>query len=1471
MANKKRKVRELAQIFDDDDEDEEGDVTSSPRARKQQGEEYSDEEDDLDDFIVDDIPNHQQEDQSHQERTLRRQYEDRQRKKRQGSGAEASGKLMAELGFSGADWNAVYDMFGDGTDYAYALKQNKTGANDEYYDEDDEMATGNEVTGPKRIEDVYEPAEVEEKMFTDRDEEIRLTDLPERFQLSESFSERDVMEFELDRESEWIGMHLIQHRQNPHSSGSSASTSAVPSSLKYAIGHVLKLIRKDHLEVPFIQRHRRDKFHPHLTPADLFFVHDQNSRWEHLIQRKMALKQWNGAIPEVDRYLELVDDERAIRDLSEWLGVRYKREMEDWKRSQESLKENDTEDGEGDEETTRKLKRPIRRDVYMLAKDANMTEFAKRFTISSEEFANNVESSVKTDSPDDPPMDPRALAEQYTCPEFPSPDSVMHATRTMLSQEVATELKVRKSFRQYFYQNAWVSTQPTERGRVEVDEGHEYYPFKYLKKKPVREFLVASSGGGGGEMDGLTQFLLIHKASEDGLLTYDIGVDMRTVVSYYQTYYQSDAYSSHSIKWNQERSQILQMVFDHLVPMARRGCTEWLVEKAWESVLDRCRGTFERRVRMAPPRPEDEDGDVGDVNDIPRVLSVTCGGGQFDTASFGVLLNSDEMVVDHIKLSAIHARNRDAKEADIQKLRRFVEEECCTLVEVEVEAEQRKKDKRGVVLSTKVTKHRRQVKRLVDIVAVSGWGVPTRALYEDVRRVIEDVHYKLCKDYQAEYPATEELSATSEHVELKKPTDIIYKPRVVYGRDDVARLYQTSKRSSQEFPLFPPLLKYAICVARCIQEPLFEYSALFNTEKEVLYMPLHPQQELVPQEKLYAALERVMINIVNERGVDINQCLTNQMAAAPLQFVCGLGPRKAGLLLQKIRSKGGILDNRAALVAELGLGPCVFMNCASFIRIDEESFAKSRRVGDADPLDSTRVHPEDYKLARNMAADAIEIEFDENDPYSESVTRFYEAKNGREELIDLDLEAWARKIQEETGEPVSMRLEMIRKELLDPYKDMRVPFLPVSVEELFVMLTGERDLHSGAIVVGRVAKVREPKAFVALDSGIEGVINDVMGVREGETVQCRVLGVNRERFQVDLAQIHDPSRTLGGYRQRDKFFDMDAEARDAKLIQEAKNKPQHQNLRRTIQHPLFRNFMYKEAEDFLKLKQPGDCVFRPSSHGRDQLVLTWKVSDGIFQHFEIKEEQKDNEFALGRLLKIGDVTFSDLDEIVTFFVDPMAKFVRDALGHVKFRLGAKEELEQYVSREMMANPKRIPYVFGLSRNPPGRLHLIYQLGTNRMAQSEFITITNKGYKFRGMIYNDLTALIAAFKKSPFGNAPGAVPGGQPGQQPSGPGQMRSGMGMPMGGPPGGYGHGGPGRHHQPPPQQVPYGMPAPYPQHQRPPMMPPQGYRPHPQAGYAQHPSHPPQPYPGMRPPMPPQGMPQPYPQQPPQSYYGRR
>jgi len=445
--------------------------------------------------------------------------------------------------------------------------------------------------------------------------------------------------------------------------------------------------------------------------------------------------------------------------------------------------------------------------------------------------------------------------------------------------------------------------------------------------------------------------------------------------------------------------------------------------------------------------------------------------------------------------------------------------------------------------------------------------------------------------------------------------------QVLYVNDEVARFYQNSKRATEEFPDLESLARYCIALARFLQNPMMEYIAM---GRDVISIPVHKNQNLVGEEKLYRAFESAMVDIVNMCGVEINEAVRDAYKALALPFVAGLGPRKTQSVIKKINLVGGYLENRASLITKQIVSKNIFMNCASFLRI----------IGsgkESDVLDSTRIHPEDYDLAKKMASDALEL--DEEDLVmveGEGGVVKQLMDDDPDKLNDLILEEYADQLAKVFNQLKRNTLEQIKDELQGPYEELRRDFEPLSPEQVFTMLTGETEesLHENMIVPVNIRRVGDRYTIAILDCGIEGNIAQgdmtddphMVGsqiFQPNQTVNAVILELDRSSFTARLSTRQskiDETRRLMRTQltvNPDEWDDY-AEERDknhAAAKREAENKTT-----RVIKHPLFRSFNARQAEEYLAGMQRGDAVIRPSSLGPDHIAVTWKVAEGVYQH-----------------------------------------------------------------------------------------------------------------------------------------------------------------------------------------------------------------------------------------------------------------
>ena len=145
----------------------------------------------------------------------------------------------------------------------------------------------------KSIFELYEPAELERSHLTSRDNEIRNTDSPERFQLR-AIKVTPCGEEEIKEESAWIyknlfTMDMVTRQEKLNPSGRGPHGGRKPDTVLGNISEVLHFMRNDYLEVPFIAYYRKEYYAPELDINDLWLIYKWDEKWCQLKERKRNL------------------------------------------------------------------------------------------------------------------------------------------------------------------------------------------------------------------------------------------------------------------------------------------------------------------------------------------------------------------------------------------------------------------------------------------------------------------------------------------------------------------------------------------------------------------------------------------------------------------------------------------------------------------------------------------------------------------------------------------------------------------------------------------------------------------------------------------------------------------------------------------------------------------------------------------------------------------------------------------------------------------------------------------------------------------------------------------------------------------------------------------------------------------------------------------------------------------------------
>jgi transcription elongation factor SPT6 len=505
---------------------------------------------------------------------------------------------------------------------------------------------------------------------------------------------------------------------------------------------------------------------------------------------------------------------------------------------------------------------------------------------------------------------------------------------------------------------------------------------------------------------------------------------------------------------------------------------------------------------------------------------------------------------------------------------------------------------------------------------------------------------------------------------------------VTYGDLSIPRIYANSIYGDNAFPKYNLSLREAVSLGRYIQNPLEEILQLWNENRNKNYclkLNLHPLQNCVNQSKLIEKLEYKAIEAVNSIGVDINKAFEYPHLRNTLMFVSGLGPRKAQYIIEKISPQNG-LANRKELLEKNIVGPNVNISCNPFIKVKTDITNINNDKKNYNLLDMTRIPIEQYKRAKSI----ISFVLGKKETTQENIEEILREPK-KLEIIDYN-----NYIKSNIDNPkiniheLKFYLDLIRTELNNPFSDPRRERKDLKPEQIFHLLIGDENFREGQITVAKVSKVDQQHVFCRLMNGLTATIwiKDIFEenekgtyeemkerYKEGTVFEARIKGFDPNKFKVDLQTkpsiMRDHKQFLN--IELDEKFNLisDEDTKNNKYIENSKK--QHQKyIPRNITMEKFRNVGYSGAREYLRNKEIGECLFRPSSRGHDHLTLSWKFYKFIISHVDIIEQDKLPGATIGSKLIIGDESFSSLYEIIDRYVNPCANYVRNAIQNRKF-------------------------------------------------------------------------------------------------------------------------------------------------------------------------------------------------------------
>ena len=613
-----------------------------------------------------------------------------------------------------------------------------------------------------------------------------------------------------------------------------------------------------------------------------------------------------------------------------------------------------------------------------------------------------------------------------------------------------------------------------------------------------------------------------------------------------------------------------------------------------------------------------------------------------------------------------------------------------------------------------------------------------------------------------------ELNTIREHIYEESSME---KPFVMWGNLKVARIFAKSEVSLKRMKEYSELVKETVSMARYLQNPLAETLNLWNEELDknfLLFISFQPLQSNLNKKLLKDKFETVILEIINKKGVDLDSCVRHPHLSNQLQFVCGLGPRKANKIIENIRLNRTQIEKRSDLY-EAYMKKTVYDNAIGFLiidgRVNPKTFQHNRKVFNW--LDFTRIHPDNYGIPTQIAKDLFDGEtLQEN----QLVRKIFQ----NDSLLDtLDLVDYGKFLSDKYKCNMQLLIDQIVEEFKRPFQDNRPKFdTKFNKEEIFYYLSNENifSFKEESIVSLKIMKIDDRCLKVITDNGLMGLINaedinddsyDVSAAKLkqlfpiGSYVKGKVKSISFEtikaKFSLKNEDLENHKEFLRKNKILNKFslnegFDFIIKKEDDFPILNIEGKRKIGRFTpRRINHPHFRNIGLGMTQEYLSDRLNGDFIFRPSSKGTGYLNLTWKIYNNIIAHIPIKEGYKRPKDDISGSLTIHKTKFETLDHIIESFIKPCNNYIKSVVEEKKFVGLGINHINKTLIEEKKENKAKIPYYYSFVKEYSQFVILSYIL-KDLSVKHELIKIKPDGFYFHENCFSSLSHVTKYFKE-----------------------------------------------------------------------------------------------------------------------------
>lgn len=931
--------------------------------------------------------------------------------------------------------------------------------------------------------------------------------------------------------------------------------------------------------------------------------------------------------------------------------------------------------------------------------------FLETFSLRSWEFGSLLFDHTNLTSlfPPEPASPPDQEALHFLTQSIPTVDMLIEKAISVRASQLGSDPWIKKYLERTT--KVYLNTSPTEQGRREIDAFHEYYPFKYITRKPVEDFLSGNS-------DELEQYLLIAKAEKAKLISVSFSCDE----DYENQLNQNFIYPDPSSPWNGLRERILKRGVEVYL-------NQWVIESARNTLMDRaflwlestCRCLLQEKLMVSPITLSPSIQSPPEADNW-RVMAISFGKGDIKS-------QIHVSIVDNL-CRTVHQESWSARADFTLSLTALLDQFSPIAI------------------------------------GVGGQTIATRRLYEGIKLIAMNVPVFYVPDDSARIELALDPSSS-----LFSYTSSLAR-KMIFPLYEYAKIYATAPSSFISLPLHPlqqflPPGRLQGCIERAFVNVVNLVGVDFNlstcsrhfsafhvlpfvcglgTRKAHFLRDQVTQGNAIFVEKrseLSAIVGKcVFTNCASFLRLDPNyfpartSTSISSKSNEPLDITrihpesYYIARKMAANALDVEESPDDDTFNQSVLVEE------VMENSHKLNELDLDGFAKELE----------RIH----SVLKHLTLQDIKAELQAPFRVSSFIPFVGASEDELFEMLTGETCSTLYPgliVSGSVGKVIEGRTVFVR---LDSGVTGILPFRNIPQDAT---------LRSNEPIVCRVLSLSKER--FAVDVTARPADLKIIPSKYSLPPDSLTDESGQALWNAISPSIHTP----------DRYFDVERERKDLDLVTQLNKKHEQTiNASRLISHSSYRPWTRAQAEKWLdEHGSAGDFLFRPSSQGIEHLTLTLKIlpAHSRFVHFDIRESGKARSNALGTTLSIGGENYATLDEIINRLVHPLMDYVSELAYHPRFLptptptslsdapCASDQLLDAYVTEHLCSaraeDPSKIPYCLWECVERPGRFWFGWVPGTKSL-RKESILVFARGFKFKGEAFENLADLINWFKR-----------------------------------------------------------------------------------------------------------------------------